>query len=80
MHFGFMDVILLHSGHRYVSAIYRVARISSEQFAVQTVSSLDDLDHNSSRVFCVHHLTCSKLQFFTSDILHSSLFYLVIQL
>ena len=79
MHFGFMDVMLLHSGHTYISAIYRVVRISSEQFAVWTISSLNDLDHNSSRVFCVHHWTCSKLQIFTSDILYSLLFYLIIQ-
>ena len=46
-----MAVMLLHSGHGYILAthvaIYRVARISSEQFAVQTVSSLNDLDHSS---------------------------------
>jgi len=52
----------------------------SKQFTVQTISSLSDLDYNSSLVFCVHHSTCSKLQFFMCDILYSVLFHLIMQL
>jgi hypothetical protein len=61
-HFGFMDVILLHSGHQHVSAthvaIFGVAWTSSqtlhfnfEQFTVQAIPSLTNLVHT----FMNHH-------------------------
>jgi hypothetical protein len=60
MNFGFVDVVLLNSGHQYVSAIHvvilRVVRtiikISPNylHFTIQIMSSLTKLDHNSQHI------------------------------
>jgi hypothetical protein len=52
-------------------------KISSEQFAVQTVSPLTNLDHNSPQVSSMH-IASHIPGFLTSDIVHSSLFYLIV--
>jgi len=56
MHFGFMNVLLFHSGHQYASAthvaIFR--EVSSEPFTVQAISSLTGLDYDSQHVCSVY--------------------------
>jgi hypothetical protein len=65
-----------------VTAMHTLAsnalKISSEQFTIQTISSLTNLDHNSPQVpsmYIASHIP----DFLTSDILHPSLFYFIIQ-
>jgi hypothetical protein len=57
MDFGFMDVILLLSSHQHVLATrghFQGGKIKNEQFTVQTVSSLTNLDHNSPFISSVY--------------------------
>jgi len=57
---------------------WNISQDQQKQFTIQTVSPLNNVDHISPHI---RHSTklCSKQQFVTSYILHSSLYYFIIQ-
>jgi hypothetical protein len=79
MHFGVMDVILLHSSHQHVTAM-------SAQSISWTAVHYTDINviqqsgsYITTCIFNVPNSTHSKQQFLPPDILYSSLFYFIIQ-
>ena len=91
MHFGFMDVILLHGGHQHVSVtlvvIFRVVRTSCDivctvncsRSSMYIITAHQSGSQFTTRIFYIHHPTYCTKQHLNSDILQSSLFNLIIE-